>query len=278
MFVEVYGHLGPEPPSRRGVALAVALWGTLVTAGGVGIGVRQVTRSAVLSEARASQGALARLEAEQRMIADSLARLTTESPATSEVPYIVVSADARRLWLRQGDSVLFEAAVATGKGDVRGSDAPFATPRRRFSVLQKETTPLWIPPDWHFKEYAAARGLQTVQLNPSAPLEVGGAVIKVDGRDVVRVSADGAVERFAPGREVVIGGRVVIPPFGTRQRSYRNVLGAYRLNMGEGYGIHGTDKPGSIGSAASHGCIRMRNEDISQLVQLVDVGTPVYIF
>jgi hypothetical protein len=41
------------------------------------------------------------------------------------------------------------------------------------------------------------------------------------------------------------------------------------------YGIHGTNNPGSIGSRASHGCVRMWNRDVVQLYALVPVGTPV---
>ncbi|MBO8129533.1 MAG: peptidoglycan-binding protein [Peptococcaceae bacterium] len=43
------------------------------------------------------------------------------------------------------------------------------------------------------------------------------------------------------------------------------------------YGIHGTNKPGSIGSYASHGCIRMFNKHVEEVYPLVKVGTPVYI-
>ncbi|MCR6711881.1 MAG: L,D-transpeptidase [Demequina sp.] len=44
-------------------------------------------------------------------------------------------------------------------------------------------------------------------------------------------------------------------------------------------GIHGTDDPSSIGKDISHGCIRMNNADITQLVELwqLPLGTPVYI-
>jgi L,D-transpeptidase ErfK/SrfK len=42
-----------------------------------------------------------------------------------------------------------------------------------------------------------------------------------------------------------------------------------------GYGIHGTNVPGSIGKAASHGCIRMRNRDVEELFDLVGVGVTV---
>ncbi len=44
-----------------------------------------------------------------------------------------------------------------------------------------------------------------------------------------------------------------------------------------GYGIHGTWEPNSIGSAASEGCIRLRNEDVNELFDLVPVNTPVTI-
>ncbi|MBM7855454.1 peptidoglycan hydrolase-like protein with peptidoglycan-binding domain [Desulfohalotomaculum tongense] len=43
------------------------------------------------------------------------------------------------------------------------------------------------------------------------------------------------------------------------------------------YGIHGTNKPGSIGSYASHGCIRMHNSKVEQLYPWVPTNTPVYI-
>lgn len=45
----------------------------------------------------------------------------------------------------------------------------------------------------------------------------------------------------------------------------------------KGYGIHGTNEPRSIGKAASHGCIRMRNRDIEQFFSLVRVGDMVRI-
>ena len=41
--------------------------------------------------------------------------------------------------------------------------------------------------------------------------------------------------------------------------------------------IHGTNQPGLIGQAVSHGCVRMTNEDIVQVEELAPVGTPVTI-
>jgi lipoprotein-anchoring transpeptidase ErfK/SrfK len=44
-----------------------------------------------------------------------------------------------------------------------------------------------------------------------------------------------------------------------------------------GDGIHGTDEPWSIGSAASHGCIRMLVPDVIQLYGMTPLGTPVWV-
>ena len=43
------------------------------------------------------------------------------------------------------------------------------------------------------------------------------------------------------------------------------------------YGIHGTNKPWTIGSRASHGCIRMFNRNVLELYDLVKPGTSVHI-
>ncbi len=45
----------------------------------------------------------------------------------------------------------------------------------------------------------------------------------------------------------------------------------------DGAGIHGTDETWSIGSAASHGCIRMMIPDVEQLYDLVPLHTPIYV-
>ncbi len=46
---------------------------------------------------------------------------------------------------------------------------------------------------------------------------------------------------------------------------------------GGGYGIHGTNNPGSIGKSISHGCVRLLNQDVIELYNLVPVETSVTI-
>lgn len=58
--------------------------------------------------------------------------------------------------------------------------------------------------------------------------------------------------------------------------SPRNPMGARALTLsGDQYAIHGTNRPESIGKAASFGCIRMNNRDIIDLFERVSIGTPV---
>jgi lipoprotein-anchoring transpeptidase ErfK/SrfK len=54
-------------------------------------------------------------------------------------------------------------------------------------------------------------------------------------------------------------------------------LKARWMGFNGGAGIHGTAESGSLGSAASHGCIRMAVPDVIQLYSQVSVGDPVYI-
>ncbi|MBI5310921.1 MAG: L,D-transpeptidase, partial [Actinobacteria bacterium] len=56
-----------------------------------------------------------------------------------------------------------------------------------------------------------------------------------------------------------------------------NPLIARWMGIYDGVGIHGTSSTGSIGSAASHGCIRMIPKDVIELYDRVPLGTPVYI-
>lgn len=57
-----------------------------------------------------------------------------------------------------------------------------------------------------------------------------------------------------------------------------NPLGTRAMNLNaDGIRIHGTSNTGSIGSAASHGCMRMLRHDVEELFDLVKVGTKVFI-
>lgn len=57
-----------------------------------------------------------------------------------------------------------------------------------------------------------------------------------------------------------------------------NPMGVAAMTLAGGeYAIHGTNRPGSVGGFVSYGCVRMYNEDISDLFQRVSVGTSVVV-
>jgi len=56
-----------------------------------------------------------------------------------------------------------------------------------------------------------------------------------------------------------------------------NPIKARWMGIYEGAGIHGTEETYSLGSAASHGCVRMAIPDVEELYDRVEVGTPIYI-
>jgi len=64
-----------------------------------------------------------------------------------------------------------------------------------------------------------------------------------------------------------------IVPGGTAE----NPLKARWLGIFDGAGIHGTDQTYSLGSAASHGCVRMAIPDVIELYDQVPIGAPIYI-
>lgn len=220
-----------------------------------------------------------------------------DAPATQQAPvepapepereplHILVSIDSRRLWLVDGQDTLLRAQVAIGMAKdftYGGRRYHFATPRGRRTVIGKERDPLWIPPEWHYYEKAAKLGIEkVVRLDDNDWIVLGdSSYLVVQDGQVGRINHFGNFAPFTPGTEIIFDGTMYIPPPSTAQRKVPNALGPYKLDMGDGYLIHGTHlyNEDSIGDAVSHGCVRMRNEDLIRLYPLVPRGTPVVIF
>ncbi|MBI4376855.1 MAG: L,D-transpeptidase [Elusimicrobia bacterium] len=68
-----------------------------------------------------------------------------------------------------------------------------------------------------------------------------------------------------------------IPPPEDPSRLVQGELGAYVLNLGDGYLIHGTKNEELLGRPASHGCVRLGAAEIAALYEQVPLGTKVYI-
>ncbi len=95
--------------------------------------------------------------------------------------------------------------------------------------------------------------------------------------------AVGKVDTKTPQGEFAIAEKVQNPTWYTPGKiippdSPKNLLGTRWLGLNQkGYGIHGTRNPYSIGKAASHGCIRLLNQDVEELFLWIPLGTKVVI-
>ena len=185
---------------------------------------------------------------------------------------ITVSTAENRVYARRNGQLVFDAICSTGKNTTLqegGRTMVFRTPIGRFRVVSKEENPLWVPPDWHYVEEARNEGMGVVRL------ERGSCIADVCAKGKEVYMSGYPVE---PGQIIVRGGAIVIPPVGTRARQFPDVLGTHRLNLGDGYALHGTQQVRQLGRNVSHGCVRLHNDDIARLYDMASVGDEVIIY
>jgi hypothetical protein len=197
---------------------------------------------------------------------------------------ILISTSECRLWLVEQGDTLMSVSVAVGMGrdfDFQGRHFHFETPRGVRRVLSKNPDPQWHVPDWHYYEVAHDANLEIVWMRAGPHYDLGdGSYLEIRGDQVGRVNQQGYFWPFDPGAEIIFYGKVFAPPATSAQRRVPDALGPYRFVLGDGYLIHGVHEGNadSIGTAVSHGCVRMSNEDLTRLYDIVPVGTPVEIF
>lgn len=194
---------------------------------------------------------------------------------------VVISLFERRLWLVEGRDTLLSAPAAVGMGVVKvhGQEWDHSTPRGRRVVRAKETEPKWIPPDWHYLQAAARYRRPVVHLRPGRGVALrDGRRLVVRDSTIALVSPDGTQETVGSERSLVFDDTQFIPPVGTVNRAVPDVLGRFKLDLGDGYLIHGTNEGISIGFPSTHGCIRLDDADLAALFQATPVGTPVFIY
>jgi hypothetical protein len=194
---------------------------------------------------------------------------------------VVVSLFDKHLWVLNDQDTLRAAPAATvlrTEFEYEGRKWKFDTPRGRRVVRKKEADPAWIPPDWHYAEVARDHGLKL------RPLSRKGYRLPDGRRIVVRDSVVGLIIPdfgFAPlpiDEEIVFQNTLFIPPLGTKNRRIEGELGKYRLDLGDGFLLHGTPYENTIGTAATHGCVRLKSDDIEWLYNNIPIGTHVYIY
>ncbi len=127
---------------------------------------------------------------------------------------------------------------------------------------------------------AAPPALTTQVPREARPKEPVRIVIDTDRRTLGVYSGNTLYRTFP----VAVGKPSTPTPLGNWQIAEKAVWGGafgtrwLRLSVPYGiYGVHGTNNPGSIGSFASHGCVRMFNRDVELVYVWVQEGTPVDI-
>ena len=243
------------------------------------------TASAMTSAANGEVAApaIARKTTHYRSTRDSVAGVVAErAVAHARGMRVAVSLEDRVLHVLDGDDTLLVAAIATGMDTTItfGKQSwTFQTPRGRRTVLGKQENPVWVPPEWHYAETAKNMGLKLAHMPEKGVISVGkGRRLTVRGGKAGLLSAAGVFEELPVDEEIIFNNTLYIPPSGTANRTIDGELGRFRLALGDGYYFHGTPHEDTIGDAATHGCIRLYDEDIEWLYQHVPVGTPVYIF
>ena len=194
---------------------------------------------------------------------------------------LVVSLSDRQLWVMSGKDTVRNAAagVATGlRLAYAGRSWTFKTPKGQRKLLRKTTEPVWTPPDWHYAEAAQEHGLKLVHLGKSeVRLRNGNRLMIRKGVAGLIFRGEKTFEPLPVEEHIVFERKLYIPPTTTRNRKVTRALGAFGFDLGDGYLIHGTPDEGSIGQASTHGCIRLREEDLAWLYEYIPVGTPVVI-
>ena len=196
---------------------------------------------------------------------------------------IVVSLSARRLWVVAGaEDTLLAVPVAVGSGNTLRSAAQtwtFNTPRGIHTVLSKEEDPIWVRPDWAYIEVARKLRMRLAHIEPGKPIIVDdGRVLEIRDRIAGLVDDEGNFLPLPTDEELIFGNVLYVPPIETLNRRVPGQLGPYRLNIGNGVGLHGTTDSASVGRAVTHGCLRLHDADIEWLYVHIPIGARVYIF
>lgn len=195
---------------------------------------------------------------------------------------IVVSLFDRTLWVMRDDDTLRVATVAVAKGtELKLGDKSwnFETPRGMRTVLRKDSLPIWVPPEWHYAEVAQEHNLKLAHMPQRGVVKLSdGNRLAVRDSSVGVLFTDGVFAPLPIDEEIVFDSTLFVPPVGTKNRRIEGELGRYRLDLGNGYLLHGTPHEETIGTAATHGCIRLKGEDIEWLFENVPVGTRVFIY
>ncbi len=164
--------------------------------------------------------------------------------------YMIVNLSRQHFWIKKRDKIIWEGSCATGVGEVvrAGQTFNFQTPTGERKIIAKRTEPYWIRPNWFWKEQGLPVPHDSEWIKIPDSLNFQQSITFFDSLS----EEEKLFVRAVPG-----------------------ALGNYALNLGEGILIH----KGQIGRGVySHGCIRLKEEDLHVADSLLPVGSSVFIF
>jgi lipoprotein-anchoring transpeptidase ErfK/SrfK len=244
----------------------------------------QRTRVTTIAETPTEEGSASRKAGRRfRSRADSIEHERAKRLAADARGYrVVISLEDRQLWVLYDQDTIRTATVAVASGltlDFAGRKWTFRTPRGRHAVIATKVDPTWTPPDWMYAEAASEHQLQLAPLLPGKSVRLrDGRRLTVQDSTVGILNDAGVFHPLPLDEHIVFDSTLFIPPYGTLNRQVEGELGAYALDLGDGYLLHGTPYLETLGNAATHGCIRLGDDDIEWLYLHVGLGTPVYIY
>lgn len=154
------------------------------------------------------------------------------------------------------------SGTIAGTMPLQAGAAPAQTSTAQPAKVQQTEEPLKISINLAARSLALLKGTEKVRLYPIAPGKVSTPTptgyYKVLSKDVNPTWTDPDT-----GYSIASGPS--------------NPLGYRWMQFQGNYGIHGTNKPDSIGHYVSNGCIRMQEADVEALFDMVEVGTPIEI-
>lgn len=193
---------------------------------------------------------------------------------------LVISVNARRLWVVAGSDTLRTAPVSVASGRdllYGGRKWRFATPRGRMIIKGKRTDPVWLPPDWHYAEVARDHSLKLRQFVSGTRLRNGDRLMLRDSVIGLVKQGDTTFLALPTAEHIVFDSTLFIPPLASLNRRLHGELGDYALDLGDGYMLHGTADQMTIGTDKTHGCIRLADRDLAWLYTYVPVGVTVVV-
>jgi len=195
-----------------------------------------------IQETEALQATIDSLKLENKRLEVQLK--TIEEPGY----YLVIDTEAKLFQIRKGQMVVREGQCAVGKGyhEVGSRSWNFETPAGERRITSKNINPTWYRPAWHWQEQGKEVPDEFITFSPNMP--------ESERREAFKIMSHAEQElvKAVPG-----------------------MLGKYSLGLGDGYYIH---YGSGLGSAVSHGCVRLGSEDLEAIYRVLEVGDPVFIY